>query len=435
LIQEAGADAIQVRSHWLGRHVCGFLPELLFYPEPPIPLESFPKEYNRDFKGAGANMHLAAGFKQNVQIPVTIVGRLDPDLGEQILRQGIADFIAMTRRLHADPELPNKLIAGKPEDIAPCTACDFCLGGKGRCRINGLSGTPIVSIGKAEKKKRVVVIGGGPAGMEAARVSALRGHEVVLLEKSKKLGGLLPLAAVVKGSHPEDLPSMIRYFKRQLDQLGVKVELGKEADLSSIRALKPDVLFLAAGGLSFVPDIPGINGPNVVSGAALHQRLKMALQFLEPETLRSLSKFYMPIGKNVVVIGGALQGCELAEFLMKRGRHVTIVDKADVLGDGLVMAMKEQLFAWFEEKQVPMISGVKEYVEINRKGLVIVNREGLRQTLEADTIIPAYPLMPNRMLQKELAALVAEVYPVGDCADPKIIADAIGSAMMAALKV
>jgi 2,4-dienoyl-CoA reductase (NADPH2) len=435
LIQEAGADAIQVRSHWLGRHICGFLPELLFFPEAPIPQAAFPKEYNRDLKGAGANIHLAEGFKKNVQIPVTVVGRLDPDLGEQILQQGIADFIAMTRRLHADPELPNKLIAGKPEDIAPCTACDFCLGGQGRCRINGLSGTPVVSIGKAEKKKKVVVVGGGPAGMEASRVSALRGHEVVLLEKAKKLGGLLPLAAVVKGSHPENLPSMIFYFERQLDQLGVRVELGKEADLPAIRALKPDVVFLAAGGLSFVPDIPGINGPNVVSGAVLHQRLKLALQFFKPETLRNLSKFYMPIGKNVVIIGGALQGCELAEFLIKRGRRVTIVDKTESAGDGLVIAMKEQLFAWFEEKQVPLILGIKEYVEINSKGLVVVNREGLKQTIEADTVIPAMPLRPNPALQKELEALVPEVYSIGDCANPKIIADAIGSATAAALKV
>jgi 2,4-dienoyl-CoA reductase (NADPH2) len=435
LIQEAGADAIQVRSHWLGRHICGFLPELLFYPEPPIPLKSFPNEYFADEQGVGANIGLAAGFKQNVKIPVTVVGRLDPDLGESILQRGMADFIAMTRRLHADPELPNKLIAGKPDDIAPCTACDFCLGGQGRCRINALSGTVYTTIGKAEKKKKVAVIGGGPAGMEAARVSALRGHEVYLFEKSGKLGGLLPLAAVVKGSHPEDLPSMIRYFVRQLNQLGVTVELGKEAELPAIRALKPDVVFLAAGGLSVVPDIPGIKGPNVVSGAELHRRLKLVLQFLEPETLRRLSKLYMPIGKNVVIVGGALQGCELAEFLIKRGRSVTIVDKADVFGDGLVMAMKEQLFAWFEEKQVSMISGLKEYVEINRKGLVIVNREGLKQTIAADTVIPAMPLMPNLTLLKELEAMVPEVYSIGDCANPKIIVDAIGSAMAAAIMV
>ncbi len=432
LVAEAGADAIQVRSHWLGWHVGGFLPDVLFYPEPPIPVSEFPKEYDASRKGAGANIFLAAGIKKLVPIPVTVVGRMDPELGEKVLREGLVDFIAMTRRLHADPELPNKLIAGRPEDIAPCTACDYCLGGKGRCRINGLAGSPYVTIDKADKKKKVLVIGGGPAGLEAARVSALRGHDVTLWEKSGRLGGLLPLAAMVKGDHPEDLPAMIDYLKRQLSRLKVDVRLKKEADVADVERMKPDVVFVATGGVPAIPDIRGLDRPNVVSGGELHERLKFFLRFLSPNTLRSLSKLYMPIGRRVVIVGGGVQGCELAEFLLKRGRKVTIVDKAEITGEGLVMTMKEYLFTWFEKKGVEMIGGVAEYVEIGEKGLTIIDGEGKKRTIEADTVILALPLKPDTGLADALQGKVPEVYAVGDCKEPLLIVDAVGTGLLTA---
>lgn len=435
LLEKAGVDAIQVRSHWLGWHVGGFLPDVLFYPEPPVPVEEMPKEYNARGKGAGANIILAAGIKKAVSVPVTVVGRMDADLGEKVLREGLVDFIAMTRRLHADPELVKKLAEGRPEDIAPCTACDFCLGGKGRCRINGLSGTPYVSVGKADKKKKVLVVGGGPAGMEAARVSAIRGHDVTLYERLPHLGGLLPLAAIVKGNHPEDLPSLVAYLERQLAKLNVKVHLGEEADAGTIERIKPDVVFIATGGLPAVPKIPGIDRPNVISGGEFHKRLKFFLRFFGPDTLRWLTKFYMPIGKKVVIIGGGIQGCELAEYLTKRGRKVTIVDTHETMGEGLVMTMMEHLFAWFERKGVAMIGGVKEYVEITDKGLTIVDKEGRRRTLEADTVVPALPLQPNTGLAEGIRGKVAEVYTIGDCKAPQLIVDAIGTGLLTAREV
>jgi 2,4-dienoyl-CoA reductase (NADPH2) len=433
-LQQAGADAIQVRSHFLGYHVGAYLTDALFYPAPPIPIESFPKAYNASDLGVGANIPAAAGIKSAVSIPVTVVAKLDADLGEKILREGKVDFIAMTRRLLADPDYPRKIAEGRLDEIQPCTGCDNCLGSR-RCRINGLLGTPYNTIEKAPKKKKVLVIGGGPGGMSAARVSAMRGHDVTLYEKSSSPGGLLPLASIVKGNRPEDLSLIIGYFSRQLAKYGVKLELGEEADLSVVDRIKPDVVFLATGGTSTVPKIRGIDGPKVVSGAALHNKLKLALKFFKPETIRKLSKFYMPIGKKVIVIGGAIQGCELAEFLTKQGREVTVVEAKPMIGEGMVDALLSNLLTWFKKKKVVLISGVKEFVEITDKGLTIIDSNGKKQTIEADSIVTALPLTPNNELLEGLKKKAPEVYAIGDCREPLLIADAIGAGLRTAREV
>ena len=426
ILQEAGADALHIRSHWLGYHVGAYLPDLLFYPEPPIPLKSFPKEYDVNMRGAAWNVNLAAGIKEMVSIPVMVVGKLDPELGEKVLREGKADFIAMTRRLQADPELPNKVAAGRMEDIAPCTACDNCLGSR-RCRINAFMGKDYNTIEKAAKKKKVVVVGAGPAGLEAARVAALRGHDVTLYDKLTKVGGLLPMAAMVKGTELEDLPAMVRYLRRQVVKLGVKINLGKEVGPATIEAVKPDVVIIAAGGVPAMPEIKGIESRKVVSSADLHRKLKFFLRFLGPDTLRWLTKFYLPVGRRVVIIGGSLHGCELGEFLTRRGRQVTIVEKSGVLGQGMVDVIQAYLFRWFRIKGVTLISGVKQYVEITDKGLTIINKDGERQNITADTIIPALPLTPNMELFESLKGKVPEIYAVGDCKEPLLIADAVGT--------
>lgn len=134
----------------------------------------------------------------------------------------------------------------------------------------------------------------------------------------------------------------------------------------------------------------------------------------------------MPVGKRVVIIGGGIQGCELGEFLSRRNRKVTIVDTADSLGYGMVDVLQAHLFLWFKKRGVNLISGVKEYVEISAKGLTIINKEGQEITIEADSIIPAMPLKPNMELFKSLEGKVQEIYAVGDCKEPLLIADAIG---------
>ena len=434
-IEAAGADGIMVRSHWIGYHQGAYLCDALFYPEPPIPMEDFPKEYYAQGRGAAANMHIAAGVKSVVDVPVIVVGRLDCDLGEKILKDDMADFIGMTRRLHADPDYVNKVREGRLDDIAPCTGCDNCLGTK-RCRINALMGYTFNTIEKADKKKEVVVIGGGPSGMEAARVSALRGHDVTLIEKQKILGGLLPIAAMVKGPHPEDVTLIIDYLGGQIRKLGVKVKLGQEADAAMIQHMNPDVVFVATGAQQTIPDIQGIDHRKVVAGGDLHRMLKFYSRYLAPYTLRSLSKLYMPkIGKRVVVIGGALQGCELAEFLAKRGRCVTIVEKSDELGDGMVPALLDYLKLWFTKSCVTTITGVREYLGIDDRGLTYLGKDGIRRTLKADTFVSALPLTPKPDLVGQLEGKVPEVYAVGDCTQPGLIRDAINAGLHSAITV
>ncbi len=429
ILQAAGADSMQVRSQWLGRHDASFLTDHFYYPEPPVPLNLFPREIDKSHRGEGANTILAAEMKKVLTIPVLTVGRLDPEQGEKILRENKADFICFNRRLIADPELPNKVAAGRLEDIAPCTSCTTCkvMGGHRRCRINAAIGTDqSYLVDQARVKKRVVVVGGGPGGMEAARVAALRGHEVVLYEKTSKLGGLLPLAAVVKGLEIENLPAIIQYLKGQITRLGVDLRLGKALDQGIIETIKPDVVILATGGIPVSPLIPGINNRKVVDSAKLHRQLKFFLKYLSPRTLNWLSRFWIPLGKRVIIIGSGIQGCELAEFLVKRGRKVTIVDTAEVPGEGMINHLRLQLLAWFKEKNVTLINGIQAYVRITDKGLVVLTPEGYHRTIEADSIVPAIAMKPNTELLHSLKYPVKEIYSVGDCNQPKLIVDAIG---------
>jgi 2,4-dienoyl-CoA reductase (NADPH2) len=437
LLQEAGADALHVRSHWFGHHLGSYNQDNLFYPEPFVPLSSYPKGLDWSRRGKGVNVPGAEVIRRVVTIPVITVSGIEPVLGEEILRRGKADFIGMCRPLFADPELPNKLASGRFKDIAPCTRCSTCQKMNGlpkECRVNAALGTTDYEMEKAKKPKKVLVVGGGPAGMEAARVAALRGHEVTLVERMHKPGGALPVAALVKGVEIEDLPSLIAYLERQITKSGVRVMTGREFIPSMIDEFKPDVAIIATGGILSAPGIPGIEGPNVVKSSDLHRTLKTLLRFFRPATLRWLTKFWMPVGKTVVVIGGRIAACQLAEFLVKRGRKVTIVDTDQTLGEGLVPERRNRLFSWFRKKGVTMMTGVT-CEEITDRGLTIRTKEGDRLTIAADTIIPAAPMLSNTGLADALKEMVPEVYAVGDCKEPRLIPDAIADGWRVARKI
>ena len=434
ILQAAGADAIHVRAEFYNKpkdpskRDSTQFPDMAFYPETPFPLEGVVDDSRH---GAGGWVPLAVAVKKVVSIPVITIGRLDPKLGEEILRLGKADFISFNRCLMADPELPNKLAEGRPEDIRPCTGCTTCFDNNERgnpplCQVNAALGKEReYEIRPAEKKKKVMVVGSGPAGMETARVAAMRGHRVILYEKEHHLGGSLPLAAMVKGFEREDLLGLVRYLKTQIIKLGIDIRLGKVVSKSVIEGIKPDVLIIAAGGIHDVPDLPGMNKRHVVTSKALHRQLKGYMRFIPPRLLRPLTKVWMPIGKRVIIMGGSIQGCQTAEFLVKRGRKVTIVDTAEEIGEGMLETfVKPHLLNWLDEKGVAMLPGVK-YEEITDKGLTITTKEGKKQTIEADTIVTALPLLPNTELLKELDGIVPEIYAIGDCKDPHLIVDAI----------
>jgi 2,4-dienoyl-CoA reductase (NADPH2) len=255
-------------------------------------------------------------------------------------------------------------------------------------------------------------------------VAATRGHEVTLYEKASKLGGMLDLAALVKGIELEDLPGLVRYLKTQLDKLGVKTKLGQEVDGALIEEIKPDVVILATGGTPTVPEIAGIDNRNVLTAPALHLQVRPFLRLLGPRMLGWLTKFWLPIGKKVVIIGSGVQGCEIAEFLIKRGRKVSIVDTAEDFGEGMIDFRLGLFLGWLDKKGVPLINGVQS-MEITDEGLVLTTRDGERQTLQADSVIATSPLAPNPGLLESLEGRVPEVYAIGDCREPRMIVDAI----------
>jgi pyruvate/2-oxoglutarate dehydrogenase complex dihydrolipoamide dehydrogenase (E3) component len=231
---------------------------------------------------------------------------------------------------------------------------------------------------------------------------------------------------MIRGCEVEDLTKIISFYKLQFAKLGVKVKLGTEVTQSLIEQIKPDVAIIATGGIPTVPEIPGIKEPNVLSMPDLHRRVKGYLNLFGPRVLRWLTKFYLPIGKKVIVVGGGLQGGEITEFLVKRGRRVTWIDSASTLKDNrLPNARTLRLFRWLDKKDVNMMTEVK-YEEITDKGLTITTKDGKGQALEADSIIPVMPLTPNTELAKSFEGRVPEVYLVGDCKEPRLILDAIG---------
>jgi pyruvate/2-oxoglutarate dehydrogenase complex dihydrolipoamide dehydrogenase (E3) component len=202
-----------------------------------------------------------------------------------------------------------------------------------------------------------------------------------------------------------------------------------------IETEKPDVVILATGGIPVMPDIPGIENKKVISTSELQKKLRSSMKFFGTGTLRSLSKLYLPVGKKIIIVGSGLQGCELAEFFIRRGRQVTLVDTAENPGGDMVDVLFGYLFAWLVRKDVVFINGVREYSRITKDGLIIVDKNGKELLIEADSIIPALPLAPDTRLLPKIKAMVPEVYAVGDCKEPLLIVDAINSGMTTAKEV
>ncbi|MEM2179159.1 MAG: FAD-dependent oxidoreductase, partial [Candidatus Methanomethylicaceae archaeon] len=251
----------------------------------------------------GHLVYLAEKIKQIVNIPVITVGRInDLYLAEDIIKNKKADLVSMGRALIADPEIINKTLNGKIENIRRCIACNRCLSRLDEklhisCTVNPIAGKEYkIRVKKASKPKKVLIIGGGPAGMEAARIAAIRGHEVILYEEKDKLGGQLILATIPP--HKEEMKSILEYYTQELSKLEIEIKIGRKATLKDIEKISPEIIILATGAKPIIPSIPGIKNKNVITAW---------------DVLLNTTK----VGDNVVIIGGGMVGCETAEYLIK----------------------------------------------------------------------------------------------------------------------
>ena len=366
----------------------------------------------------GWRVYLAEGIKEAVSIPVIAVGVIrEPQVAEDILEAEKADFVALGRALIADPEWPIKALAGEDKSIRKCIGCNECVVARHvedvplRCTLNPAvgKGRDFSRIGRAEVRKRVLVVGGGPAGMKAARVAALRGHQVALYEREDCLGGALNIASVPPGK--EKLNWVTEYYTHELHRLGVELHLGKAVDARMVRALRPDVVILATGSEPAVPDMPGLDRPNViVAQTLLAKRMRFA-------------------NERIAIIGGGMLGLETAEYLAAQGNAVTVLKRYKTVSRRIEPLYRDYLLRKLKERGVKIVTEV-EVREITDDGVVVQDRQGGRRLIPADRVVMARGARPANGLARELEDLHPLV--IGDARQPRKIIDAIQEGFMAA---
>ncbi|MGH0034001.1 MAG: FAD-dependent oxidoreductase [Myxococcota bacterium] len=371
--------------------------------------------------GDAHNLAGARAVKHAVDVPVMTVGRIhDPRLGEAILQRGDADLIVMARPLLADPELPDKLRTGRSAQIRPCISCQNCIDSMERtsmnCAVNGRAGREgELALEPTASKKRVLVVGGGPGGMEAARLAALRGHRVTLHERHRFLGGALLAASVV---HPENAP-FLAFLRRELARLPIEVRLGSALAPEDVAGLAPDAVVVATGGRLVVPAIPGAERPGVRTGAWLRRMLSGGLvgplaRFATPARLRALSRLWMPFGRRVAIVGADLAALELAEFLASRGRRVDVLEPGERLAPEVGLKRLTEHMDRLDRLGVAVNTGIA-CEEIGSRWVRVRPQEGSPRTLDVDTVVLAGTLEADTAFFDAVKGEVPEAHTVGDC--------------------
>jgi len=367
----------------------------------------------------GIFVYCAEALKEVVSVPVGAVCRLnDLKLAAKIIAEKRADLVIMGRPLLADPYLPKKAAEGDLDDIRMCITCNACLDEEFSALLTGTElhnpHPPICSLNAeigmegehkmrpSDAPKKVLVVGGGPAGMEVARVASLRGHKVTLWEAKDKLGGALIPAAVPP--HKEEISNMIDYLTYQMKKLNVKVELNKETTPEAILKEEADEVVIATGASHIIPKIPGVGGKNVVTATEVLTGRKEA-------------------GEKVIIIGGGMVGCETAEFLASKGKKVTIVEILSRIARDLGITNRRAMRERIQEAGIAVLTST-ETKKISETE-VTVEVEGKIQPIEADTVVISVGFKPNKSLGESLEGKVPGLHTIGDSKEPDKILGAI----------
>ncbi len=400
LIEEAGVDAIDVVSG---------VAETMEWVSPNLYLPP------------ACNAPLAEAIKKKISIPVMVAGRIhEPELAEEILQKNQADFLVIGRTLLADPYFPAKAREGRTKEIRKCIACLRCLESFGAhvplvCAVNPMVGREKDPEPKVGKKKKVVVVGGGPAGLQAALTAAERGHEVILLEKEKEVGGQLNLASLPP--EKEALGTVRDYFLYQLEKKKDKARiLHQEGTLSVVAGLSPDVIISAVGSVPLIPNIAGV---------------QEGIRKKKVVTSRDVLSGKAKLGKKAVIIGGGMIGCELARYLVQKGQEVALVEILPELAMDCFYMIRKLLLQRVKTEGISVYTSVKEE-KITEEGVEIVDSCGNRSLLGADLVVLSTGSVPNSAASRSLEGTAAEFYEAGDCREATKILEAIHGGYAAA---
>jgi 2,4-dienoyl-CoA reductase-like NADH-dependent reductase (Old Yellow Enzyme family)/thioredoxin reductase len=367
----------------------------------------------------GVFLHLAHEIKRSVNIPVIAVGRIrTAGLAEEVIREGRADLVSMGRALIADPHLPRKSIEGRTKEITPCISCNRCIHylrkSEVRCAVNPEAGNELeLRVTRARTSRKVWVVGGGPGGLKAAQIAALRGHQVTLFERARQLGGRMRLAAIPPGK--EVINEFLDHLERRARELGVSIRLGTEFRAEMVERDAPHALILATGATSVIPQLKGIEESGAVT-------VDEAL--LKPDRL----------GKRVLIVGGGGVGAEVADFLSEKGKEVTLVEMQDEIAPELVGHLRYYLLMRLGEKGVRILTSCR-VKELGRGWAKVEDKTEEKRLDGFDDIVLALSPVPNDKLAGQLRGKVPELQIIGDARQPREALEAVYEAQQAAIKI